>query len=109
FRTPLVPLVPILGILVCFFMMAFLPLDTWMRLVLWMIVGLDVYLFYSIKNSTITSPQTGIINNANNIVGICGVVFSLVLIGLAIAHHPVSEINPETGQITDAGLFYFSL
>ncbi|HLV23433.1 MAG TPA: amino acid permease [Moheibacter sp.] len=109
FRTPLVPLVPILGILVCFFMMAFLPLDTWMRLVLWMIVGLDVYLFYSIKNSTITSQQTGIINNANNIVGICGVVFSLVLIGLAIAHHQVSEINPETGQINDAGLFYFSL
>lgn len=109
FRTPLVPFIPIAGILVCFFMMAFLPLDTWMRLVLWMIVGLDVYLFYSIKNSTITSQQTGIIKNANKIVGICGVVFSLVLIGLAIAHHQVSEINPETGRINDAGLYYFSL
>src|SRR5690606_18441852 len=109
FRTPLVPFIPIAVILVCFFMMAFLPLDTWMRLVLWMIVGLDVYLFYSIKNSNITSQQTGIMKNANKIVGICGVVFSLVLIGLAIAHHQVSEINPETGRINDAGLYYFSL
>jgi len=109
FRTPLVPFIPIAGILVCFFMMAFLPLDTWMRLVLWMIVGLDVYLFYSIKNSNITSQQTGIMKNANKIVGICGVVFSLVLIGLAIAHHQASEINPETGRINDAGLYYFSL
>lgn len=109
FRTPLVPFVPIAGILVCFFMMAFLPLDTWMRLVLWMIVGLDVYLFYSIKNSKITSQQIGIKGNADKIVGISGVVFSIVLIGLAIAHHQVSEINPETGQINDAGLFYFSL
>src|SRR5439155_24672615 len=32
FRTPLVPLVPILGILVCFGMMVFLPKDTWIRL-----------------------------------------------------------------------------
>ena len=109
FRTPLVPFVPIAGILVCFFMMAFLPLDTWMRLVLWMIVGLDVYLFYSIKNSKITSQQIGIKGNADKIVGISGVVFSIVLIGLAIAHHQVSEINPETGRINDAGLFYFSL
>lgn len=109
FRTPLVPFIPIAGILVCFFMMAFLPLDTWMRLVLWMIVGLDVYLFYSIKNSHVTSDQKGILGNANKVVGICGVVFSIVLIGLAIAHHQVSEINPETGRINDAGLFYFSL
>ena len=32
FKTPLVPLVPILGIAVCLFMMVFLPTDTWIRL-----------------------------------------------------------------------------
>lgn len=109
FRTPLVPLVPVLGILVCFFMMAFLPLDTWMRLVAWMIVGLDIYLFYSIKHSHLTSQQAGIEKNANNIVGYSGLVLSIALIIIAFAHHHYSEVNPETGQINDAALFYFSI
>lgn len=109
FRTPLVPLIPILGILVCFFMMAFLPLDTWLRLILWMIVGLDVYLFYSVKHSNLTKTDNGIAQNANKYVGLTGLAFSVVLIGLAIAHHQVSEVNPVTGQIKDAALYYFSL
>jgi APA family basic amino acid/polyamine antiporter len=46
FRTPMVPLVPILGILVCFGMMAFLPRDTWIRLIVWMIIGLVIYFTY---------------------------------------------------------------
>ncbi len=109
FRTPLVPLVPILGILVCFFMMAFLPLDTWMRLVLWMIIGLDVYLFYSVKHSHLTSKQEGIMSKANKIVGLSGIILSIALLGISFAHHQTSELNPETGQINDIGLFYFSL
>lgn len=51
FRTPLVPLVPILGIATCLFMMVFLPADTWIRLLLWMLIGLDIYLVYGAKNS----------------------------------------------------------
>ena len=51
FSTPLVPLVPILGIGTCLFMMVFLPPDTWIRLVVWMLIGLDIYAFYGIKNS----------------------------------------------------------
>ena len=43
FRTPLVPLVPILGILTCLGMMALLPLDTWLRLVIWLLIGLAIY------------------------------------------------------------------
>ncbi len=49
FRTPLVPLVPILGIVVCFFMMAFLPLDTWIRLIVWMGIGFVIFFGYSVK------------------------------------------------------------
>jgi APA family basic amino acid/polyamine antiporter len=109
FRTPLVPLIPILGILTCFFMMAFLPLDTWMRLILWMIVGLDIYLFYSIKHSHLTSTQADTKVAANRTIGIAGTVISICLIAVSIAHHQVSEINPETGKINDVGLFYFSL
>ena len=51
FKTPLVPLVPILGIFTCLFMMVFLPADTWIRLIVWMLIGLDIYLVYGSKNS----------------------------------------------------------
>ena len=51
FKTPLVPLVPILGIIICLGMMAFLPADTWLRLIAWMALGLVIYFVYSKKNS----------------------------------------------------------
>jgi APA family basic amino acid/polyamine antiporter len=51
FKTPLVPLVPLLGVATCLFMMVFLPMDTWIRLLLWMLIGLDIYLAYGAKNS----------------------------------------------------------
>ena len=51
FRTPMVPLVPILGIATCLFMMVFLPMDTWIRLLVWMLIGLDIYLVYGAKHS----------------------------------------------------------
>ena len=51
FRTPLVPIVPIGGMLVCFGMMAGLPLDTWIRFIGWGLLGLIVYFFYARKNA----------------------------------------------------------
>lgn len=51
FKTPLVPLVPILGILTCFGMMASLPGDTWIRLVVWMAIGIAIYFFYGSKRT----------------------------------------------------------
>jgi APA family basic amino acid/polyamine antiporter len=46
FKTPLVPLIPILGALICFAQMASLPGDTWLRLIVWMGLGLVIYFFY---------------------------------------------------------------
>lgn len=51
FKTPLVPLVPILGIGTCLFMMVFLPLDTWLRLFVWLAIGLVIYFLYGKKHS----------------------------------------------------------
>ena len=51
FKTPLVPLVPILGVIICLGMMLFLPLDTWLRLIAWMALGIVIYFTYSKKNS----------------------------------------------------------
>jgi APA family basic amino acid/polyamine antiporter len=51
FRCPLVPWVPALGALSCLLMMAFLPRDTWWRLLIWMAIGLTIYFSYSRKRS----------------------------------------------------------
>jgi APA family basic amino acid/polyamine antiporter len=59
FKTPLVPLVPILGIGTCLFMMAFLPLDTWIRLFVWMAIGVVIYFAYSKRNSLLQKSNKG--------------------------------------------------
>ncbi len=51
FRTPLVWVVAPLGIGMCLFMMAFLPFDTWIRLGVWTVIGLAIYLVYSIRHA----------------------------------------------------------
>jgi len=51
FKVPLVPLIPILGILTCIAMMVFLPWETWLRLAVWLIIGLAIYFWYGKKNS----------------------------------------------------------
>jgi APA family basic amino acid/polyamine antiporter len=57
FKTPLVPLVPILGIATCLFMMVFLPLDTWIRLFVWLAIGFVIYFGYSKNRSKITGAE----------------------------------------------------
>jgi APA family basic amino acid/polyamine antiporter len=57
YRTPLVPLVPILGVLVCFAMMYSLDGMTWIRLVVWLAIGLAIYFGYSIKHSHLRAPK----------------------------------------------------
>ena len=51
FKTPWVPAIPIMGASVCVLMMASLPLDTWIRLILWMAIGFGIYFFYGVKHS----------------------------------------------------------
>ena len=43
FKVPFSPVVPILTVLVAAFLMNNLPLDTWLRLIVWMSIGLVVY------------------------------------------------------------------
>lgn len=53
FHTPMVPLVPILRILVCGYMMFGLPGETWLRLVGWLALGLAIYFLYGRHHSVI--------------------------------------------------------
>ena len=51
FKTPLVPFVPIAGAILCFAQMVFLPPNTWIRLVIWLIIGLAIYFGYGYRKS----------------------------------------------------------
>jgi basic amino acid/polyamine antiporter, APA family len=51
FKTPWVPVIPLLGALICLVQMASLPLDTWLRLIIWMAIGFVIYFTYSHKHS----------------------------------------------------------
>lgn len=53
FKTPLVPLVPILGILVCMFMIVALDYVTLLSAALWMVLGLLIYFMYSRRSSNL--------------------------------------------------------
>lgn len=57
FKTPLFPLVPILGVLSSLGVMATLPRDTWVRLILWMAIGIIIYFAYGRYHSKINNIE----------------------------------------------------
>ena len=57
FKVPMVPLIPILGIGTCLFMMVFLPADTWIRLFVWMAIGIVIYFLYSQHRSVLRNKS----------------------------------------------------
>lgn len=99
FKTPLVPLVPILGVATCLFMMVFLPLDTWIRLVAWMMIGFDVYLFYGMRNSYLN--KEGFSNSSFKTVSYTGLATTAILLIVAFMYRMDAEHSE--------GLFYFSI
>jgi basic amino acid/polyamine antiporter, APA family len=56
FKTPLFPFVPIAGMLSALYLMAFLPGDTWIRLIIWMVIGILIYFGYSRRHSKVNNP-----------------------------------------------------
>ncbi len=57
FKTPWVPFVPLMGILLSLFLMVSLPLDTWLRLIIWLLIGFAIYFGYSRKHSHLLNRQ----------------------------------------------------
>src|SRR4030095_9203786 len=53
FRVPFVPLVPILGIASCLLLMFSLPSENWLRLFVWLAIGLVIYFSYGRRHSTL--------------------------------------------------------
>ncbi len=60
FKTPFVPFVPILAVLACITLMAFLTVNTWVRFLIWMLIGFVVYFLYSRGHSRLGQPGGGL-------------------------------------------------
>src|SRR5688572_14561380 len=101
FKTPMVPLIPILGIGTCLFMMVFLPMDTWIRLLVWMLIGLDIYLVYGAKHSHLGNGTTT--RKGMRLARYTGIVLSLLLIVAGLLHQFM------VGFDADRTLLYISL
>jgi APA family basic amino acid/polyamine antiporter len=101
FKTPMVPLVPILGIATCLFMMAFLPMDTWIRLLVWMLIGLDIYLVYGAKHSHLGNGTTN--RKGMKIARYTGIGLCVLLAIAGLLHQYV------VGFDTDRTLLYISI
>jgi APA family basic amino acid/polyamine antiporter len=61
FRAPMVPLVPILGILTCLLLMFSLPVENWYRLIVWMAIGFVIYFSYSYRHSELRKREQGLV------------------------------------------------
>jgi APA family basic amino acid/polyamine antiporter len=57
FKTPFVPVVPILSALVSFALMASLKGETWVRLLIWMVIGFAIYFLYGYRNSKLRHQE----------------------------------------------------
>jgi APA family basic amino acid/polyamine antiporter len=57
FKTPWVPIVPIVGMGSCLYLMLGLPAATWLRLIVWMLIGLTLYFVYGRQHSKIGNPK----------------------------------------------------
>lgn len=101
FKTPMVPLVPILGIFVCLFMMVFLPMDTWIRLLVWMLIGMDIYLVYGAKHSHLGNGTDN--RKGMKIARLAGLGLCLLLIVAGLLHQYTVGFN------ADRTLLYISL
>lgn len=103
FKTPFVPVVPILGILTCLCMMCFLPADTWIRLVLWMLIGLDVYASYGIRHSKL---ENGVkIRKGDMVLNIMGISLSVMSIITGLWHQQTVGWEADKTLLTISFVF----
>jgi APA family basic amino acid/polyamine antiporter len=54
FKTPFNPLIPVLGVISCGYLMISLPWVTWVRFIIWMVIGVIIYAFYGYRHSKLS-------------------------------------------------------
>ena len=106
FKTPFVPFVPIMGILTCLCMMSFLPADTWIRLVLWMLVGLDVYASYGIHHSKLEYGQKH--RKGDIVLNLTGLILSILSVITGLWHQQTVGWDADKTLLTISFVFAFT-
>lgn len=66
FRTPLVPLLPIVSVAACAGLMASLAVETWLRFLAWLVLGLVVYALYGYRHSRVGKKEKSAGENAGS-------------------------------------------
>jgi APA family basic amino acid/polyamine antiporter len=122
FKTPLVPIVPLLGVIVCSFMIISLDRLTQLSAFTWMLIGLDVYLAYGIGRSLLAKNEEAKHTfQGKRSVSIMGVICSVLLLVISYADFwfkkqafledaTKSGENPEPGMpwiFLTLGAFHF--
>lgn len=103
FRTPFVPFIPIAGILTCLGLMLFLPADTWIRLVLWMLLGIDIYAAYGMRHSHI-EPWTGK-RRGTTLLNVLGLALAALCIVTGFWHQQTVGWAADKTMLTVAAAF----
>ena len=106
FKTPFVPFVPIMGILTCLCMMSFLPADTWIRLVLWMLIGLDVYASYGIHHSKLEYGQKH--RKGDIVLNLTGLLLSILSVITGLWHQQTVGWDADKTLLTISFVFAFT-
>lgn len=106
FKTPFVPAVPIMGILTCLCMMCFLPADTWIRLVLWMLIGLDIYACYGIRHSKLEGHVAR--RKGTNVLNMLGITLSVLCIITGLWHQQTVGWNESKVLLIISFIFAFT-
>lgn len=107
FKVPLVPLVPILGILVCGFMIFGLGWENWSRLLVWLIIGFNLYLAYSLRNSLLAISETEI--KKVKLVSAVGLGSAALLLIMTFIHYGPHLSTLCSSFVKDEAFFYFVL
>jgi APA family basic amino acid/polyamine antiporter len=72
FRTPLVPVLPIVSVLSCAGLMASLAVETWLRFLAWLLIGLFVYTVYGYRHSRLSPRFSGPVHASTPFLGETG-------------------------------------
>ena len=106
FKTPFVHFVPLMGILTCVCMRSFLPADTWIRLVLWMLIGLDVYASYGIHHSKLEYGQKH--RKGDIVLNLTGLILSILSVITGLWHQQTVGWDADKTLLTISFVFAFT-
>lgn len=99
FRVPLSPVVPILTVVSAAYLMNSLPLDTWIRLIVWMSIGLVIYFAYSYSHSNLageSEAQANLDASPNYVPPIAALIAMVATIALTLYQVPfLMDLKPE--------------